>query len=270
MYLQIQMISFSQFLEEAIRFAKGKDNDYFFRNYAIITFNKGDISKYKVEGNTAGLWSHACKHLNQIDWPFVQNIVKQVKQTLIQYVKEDNHPRSYEFNMFSKDKKKVDGDPKKLIAKAPYASIINFLDMINDKVMLKHQLAPIEEKCVKYLEALGDRYGHFIEQIIAKSEDVDKIERDQDKIKMLETSNFICFNTRNDNSDVYNKIFLDVANNLMVIKTGPSVNTCYQLGRGGLSRKEFFKNVIEHPMRERGFLKPATARAMHEVAGIQD
>lgn len=47
---------------------------------------KGDVSKYKVEGKTAGLWGHACKHLNQIDWPFVQNVVKQVKQTLIQYV----------------------------------------------------------------------------------------------------------------------------------------------------------------------------------------
>lgn len=81
--------NFTDFLCEAIKFAKGKDNDYFFHNYAIITFNKGDVSKYKVEGKTAGLWGHACKHLNQIDWPFVQNVVKQVKQTLIQYVKED-------------------------------------------------------------------------------------------------------------------------------------------------------------------------------------
>lgn len=262
--------NFTDFLCEAIKFAKGKDNDYFFHNYAIITFNKGDVSKYKVEGNTAGLWSHACKHLNQIDWPFVQNVVKQVKQTLIQYVKEDNHPRTYEFSMFDRNKKKVEGDPKKLIAKDPYSSIINFLDMINDKVMLKKPLAPIEEKCVKFLEALGDRYGQFIEDVVKKGVDVDQIERDEDKIKALETENYICFNTRNDNSDVYNKIYLDVKDNIMVIKTGPMVNTCYQLGRGGLSRKEFFKHVIENPMHERGFLKPATARAMHEVAGIED
>lgn len=52
--------NFTDFLCEAIKFAKGKDNDYFFHNYAIITFNKGDVSKYKVEGKTAGLWSHAC------------------------------------------------------------------------------------------------------------------------------------------------------------------------------------------------------------------
>lgn len=106
--------------------------------------------------------------------------------------------------------------------------------------------------------------------MVKKGVDVDQIERDEDKIKALETENYICFNTRNDNSDVYNKIYLDVKDNIMVIKTGPMVNTCYQLGRGGLSRKEFFKHVIENPMHERGFLKPATVRAMHEVAGIED
>lgn len=96
--------------------------------------------------------------------------------------------------------------------------------------------------------------------MVKKGVDVDQIERDEDKIKALETENYICFNTRN----------VDVKDNIMVIKTGPMVNTCYQLGRGGLSRKEFFKHVIENPMHERGFLKPATARAMHEVAGIED
>lgn len=106
--------------------------------------------------------------------------------------------------------------------------------------------------------------------MVKKGVDVDQIERDEDKIKALETENYICFNARNDNSDIYNKIYLDIKNNIMVIKTGPMVNTCYQLGRGGLSRKQFFKHVIEIPMRERGFLKPATARAMHEVAGIED
>lgn len=66
------------------------------------------------------------------------------------------------------------------------------------------------------------------------------------------------------------KIQTCIIRSIMVIKTGPMVNTCYQLGRGGLSRKQFFKHVIENPMRERGFLKPATARAMHEIAGIED
>lgn len=263
------MISFSDFLFEAIKFARGKDNDYFFHNYAIITFNKGDVSKYKVEGKTAGLWSHACKHMNQIDWPFVQNVVKQVKQTLIQYVREDNHPRTYEFNMFDRDKKKVDGDPKKLIAKAPYASIINFLDMINDKVQLKQPLAPIEEKCVKFLDVLGDKYGEFIENVIEKCVDIDTNDGDQNKYDAIEKNNYICFGARNDESTVYNKIYLDIQGNIMIIKTGPMVNTCYQLGRGGLSKQQFLKVVIENPMCDRGFLKPSTARTMHEIAGIE-
>lgn len=49
------MLSFIEFLQEKINFAKGRDNDFFYHNYAIITLVKGDINKYKVEGKTAGL-----------------------------------------------------------------------------------------------------------------------------------------------------------------------------------------------------------------------
>lgn len=44
------MLSFIEFLQEKINFAKGRDNDFFYHNYAIITLVKGDINKYKVEG----------------------------------------------------------------------------------------------------------------------------------------------------------------------------------------------------------------------------
>ena len=37
------MLSFIEFLQEKINFAKGRDNDFFYHNYAIITLVKGDI-----------------------------------------------------------------------------------------------------------------------------------------------------------------------------------------------------------------------------------
>ena len=90
------MPDFKHYLLEAIKFKTGKDDDFFFDNYAIVTFGKNDIDKYKVEGRTAGLWSHACKHLDEVDKQFVDNIVAQVKRTMIQYVEDDNHPRTLE------------------------------------------------------------------------------------------------------------------------------------------------------------------------------
>ena len=131
------MFAFKDYLIEAIRFSKGRDNDFFDNQFAIVTFNKGDINKYKVEGRTAGLWSHACKHLDEIDKQFVDNIVQQVKRTLIDYIEQDNHPKAYEFNYFNNNKKKVSGDPLTLIKQASRASIINFLDLVNDKYQLK-------------------------------------------------------------------------------------------------------------------------------------
>ena len=44
-------------------------------------------------------------------------------------------------------------------------------------------------KLDNFLEALGDRYGQFIEDVVKKGVDVDQIERDEDKIKALETEN---------------------------------------------------------------------------------
>ena len=58
------MLSFKEYLSEDVRFANGKDGDYFYDKFALVTFTRNDKREYKIEGKTAGPQSHACKHLD--------------------------------------------------------------------------------------------------------------------------------------------------------------------------------------------------------------
>ena len=254
---------FTQYLLEALKFKTGKDDDFFFDNYAIITFGKNDIDRYKVEGRTAGLWSHACKHLDEVDKQFVDNVVAQVKRTLIQYVEDDNHPKTYEVNYFNRDGNKVTGSEKDLVARASRASIINFLDMVNDKVQLDKTLAPIESKMVKYLKSLGNRYGEIIEQKIEQAVDIDKIESIDDKKKAIDESNVITFYIRRQfTNEVDTKIYLDLKTHIIIVQTYGSVNTMYHYSNSGTTRKDLLKAFMSRFMKNASIIKPSTRSAI--------
>lgn len=258
------MPDFKHYLLEAIKFKTGKDDDFFFDNYAIVTFGKNDIDKYKVEGRTAGLWSHACKHLDEVDKQFVDNIVAQVKRTMIQYVEDDNHPRTYEVNYFNKDGNKISGSEKDLVNKASRASIINFLDMVNDKVQLEKQLAPIESKMVKFLKALGDRYAQIIEDKINKAVNIDSIESIEDKKKAIDDNAIITFYIRRRfiRSEVDTKIYLDLVNHILIVQTNGYVNTMYQYNNSGDSKMSMLKAFVNRFMRNASIIKPSTRSAI--------
>lgn len=256
------MLSFKTYFLESIKFAKGKDNDFFNRQFAIITFNKGDINNYKVEGRTAGIWSHACKHLDEIDSAFVDNIIQQIKRTLIDYVEQDNHPKAYEFNYFNSDKKIVKGDPLTLVKQASRASIINFLDLVNDKYQLKKELSPIEQKMIKFLEKLGDQYGKHIQTMIDKATNIDRLESDQAKYDAFAKENVIEFSIIGLlNGERPMKIFLDIPHNYIIIKTGEFVNTMYKVDYRGSGRKALLNAFNKKVLRNARFANRSTYRA---------
>lgn len=256
------MQSFKQYFLESIKFAKGKDNDFFNRQFAIITFNKGDINKYKVEGRTAGIWSHACKHLDEIDKQFVDNVVQQVKRTLIDYVEQDNHPKAYEFNYFDDRKKPVKGDPLTLVKQASRASIINFLDLVNDKFQLKQDLSPIEKKMIKYLETLGDKYGSYIQAMIDKAVNIDRLNTDQQKYDAFESENVIEFSIIGLlGNERPMRVFLDLKHDYIIIKTGEYVNTMYKVNYKGTGRKALLNAFNHKVMANARFANQSTYRA---------
>lgn len=259
------MINWEQTLLEALQFAKGRDNDFVADSYAIITFNKGDIKDYKIEGKTAGLWSHACKHLDEIDKQFVDNIVQQVRNLMIEYIDQDNHPKSYEFNYYNGSKRVVKGDPETLAKRATRASIINFLDLVNDKVILQRKLAPIEAKCVKYLKALGRRYGQLLADTVHKAFDIDAV-RGVDK-KRLELNRQPIVGFEIDHSKINGKvmIYLDVKNELIIIKTDDEYNTMYRVNYQGSGRIAMYKAFDRKVMKSARFKDYQTGQAFNSL-----
>jgi len=263
------MSDFISMIEEALRFAKGKDDDFFNKQFAIITVNKGDINKYKVEGRTAGIWSHACKHLSEIDQEFVDNIIQQVKRTLIDYVDQDNHPKAYELNYFNNQGTKEEGDPLAMVKKASKASIINFLDLVNDKVQLHDKLSPIEEKMVKFLETLGQRYGAYIEAMMEKAEDIDRLTGVDAKYKAFSSGRIISFNIIGLlGNDRPMKVYLDLVHDFIIIKTGEFVNTMYKVNYKGSGRKALLRAFNYKVMKNARFANVDTYRAFSDLLDL--
>jgi len=258
-------MNFKDLLEESIRFAKGKDDDFYYKNYAIVTFTPGDLKKYKVEGKTAGLWSHACKHLSEIDPGFVNNIIRQVKQTIEKYVEDENHPKNYELNLQDQNGKEVSGSEKTLLSRITNASIINFLDLVNDKYQLRQELTPIEKKMVKFLDALGTKYGEFIENVLKKAVDVDQFKHDEEKENAIKKNRYIAFTVVNNTSGRQQKITLDTKYHILIISTGSTVNTCFQISNSGNSVQGLLRVVKNRIMKHSRCFYNDTTRVISNI-----
>ena len=223
------MLKFTEWstLDEAIKFARGKDGDFFYDRKQILTLKKGDKDQYRVEGRTAGLWSHAIKHLEEVRPEFVANIIKQIKSTLVEYVKSGRAPDDFEVRYFSTDTTSKVKEPLKLINKAPQAAIINLLDLINDKAMLKKSLSEIEEKLVKYIKALADEYASVIERHMKEAVDLDSLRDTSAVRKTLDSSKTVSFYVTSFNKEM--RIYLNFRERFFIITEADGVHTGFQI-----------------------------------------
>lgn len=223
------MLKFTEWstLDEAIKFARGKDNDFFYDRKQLLTLKKGDKDQYRVEGRTAGLWSHAIKHLEEVRPEFVANVIKQIKNTLVDYVKSGKAPSDFEVRYFSTENTSKIKEPLKLINKAPQAAVINLLDLINDKAMLKKPLSEIEEKLLKYIKALADEYAGVIEGHIQEATALDGL-RDtraiRDAILKAKTVSFYV-----SSFDKEMRIYLNFKERFFIITEADGVHTGFQI-----------------------------------------
>ena len=241
------------------RFANGKDGDYFYDRFALITFTRNDKREYKVEGKTAGLQSHALKHLSELDAEFVSNIITQIKNTMVKYVEEGNHPKEYEFRYFKSEKIELKGDPLKLINQAPKEAVINFLDMVNDKVMLRKPLAPIEEKMKKFLKTIADKYMEYIMNFMDSAVALDSINYESACVDAIKENSTVYFYVQRNGRDI--KVYLNFANRFMILSSNGAVNTGFQLSGTTPTRQSVIKSFLD---RFRGcrFYKPNTLRSL--------
>lgn len=261
----IQMQSYYEYIPESVKFAVGKDGDYFYDKYALVTFTRNDKRDYKVEGKTAGLQSHACKHLSEIRPEFVNNIVTQVKNTLSQYIADANHPKDYEFKYYKDFRTEVRGDPQKLLNQAPREAIINFLDLVNDKVMMRRPLAPIEQKMRKYLSVMGDEYMKAINSFMDSAVNLDEIPYEEQAIHDIRTNATVCFWIERMGRDI--KVYLNFANRFMILRSYNVVNTGFQLSNTTPDRRSVIGTFLRRFARDSRFYKQSTYRALKTFTG---
>ena len=227
MYTDVLKFSDWRVLDEAIRFARGKDGDFFYDRKQLLTLRKGDKEQYRVEGRTAGLWSHAIKHLEEVRPEFVANIIKQIKNTLVDYVKSGKAPDDFEVRYFSTETTSKVKEPLKLINKAPQAAVINLLDLINDKAMLNKPLTEIEEKLVKYIKALADEYASVIERHMKEAVSLDGL-RDVSAVRRaINDAKTISFYATSFNKEM--RIYLNFKERFFIITEADGVHTGFQI-----------------------------------------
>ena len=258
------MLSFKEYLSEDVRFANGKDGDYFYDKFALVTFTRNDKREYKIEGKTAGVQSHACKHLDEIRPDFVNDIITQVKNTLAKYITDENHPKDYEFKYYKDQRTEVRGDPLKLLNQAPREAIINFLDLVNDKVMLRKELAPIEQKMKKYLVAMGEEYLKALNSFMDSAVNIDDIPYEEQAKHDIRTNATICFWVERNGRDI--KVYLNFANRFMILRSYNVVNTGFQLSNTTPDRKSVISTFLKRFGTGMRFYKPNTYRVLKSFA----
>lgn len=275
--------SFKQQLLEAIKFVAGKDDDYFYRKYGLITVTKDGSSQYKLTPGkrTAGLEGHAVKHLIEIDREYVSKIFYNVKKTLIEHIKNNDKEAVIAVYKDGRRRPLKPEDDKQLIdsiKKAPFFSIANTLDMINDKLQEGVSLSPLEQQLTKYLDNLGDRYGLYIEQAIKKAVDIDKI-KDQQQIEDLLVGDGVVtfkgefFKFKDSERGHNQQVYLDLDKQVIMFTDTRGVHSAFRIGTdlqdrtdpGKMSKAAFiaeYKHKYEDRVR---YFEQRTMRAIDEV-----
>lgn len=239
--------AFIKSLSEGVQFVPGRDDDYYYDNFQLITFNRNDVRNYKVEGKTAGIESHACKHLDEMDPDFVNSIIQQVRQTMVEYVKNGNYPKSYEFNYFDgyfKMDRSATTNPIKAINTAPREAVINFLDLVNDKRLNRKELTPIESKMTKYLDALGKRYNEYIQTVIAQAKSLDVSNYPNVIRSLIKDSPIIKFGVTHNRGNKDMIIYLDFAHSTICMRETDGVHTCFRVDGSFSSKNAFIQTVM--------------------------
>ena len=183
-------MKFHNFLLES--FKKGRDFDYPGDKNTVLVFDKN--AKYKKEGKTHGLMSHAIKHLHEFNPTFINNINNKTKQ-LIKNIQL--------FSLVRNSIKEID------INSITDDILINTYDYINDKIENKENLLDIEEKIHKYIiEPIKNEYSKILQNFKTSSIDVDKlnIKEINDLLKSKKTIRF----TVHDNNGKQNIFYFNL------------------------------------------------------------
>lgn len=147
-------------------FKDSADQDYpDGESYGVIFFNKDET--YKKEGMTHGLLSHAIKHLKEFVPQFVQSITNEMQKflkTKTCYFYKEGKIQEVSNYTFSED------------------TILNTLDMINDKIMFNKPLYPEEKLLYAGSLRLEKKFKEIINFLTQDATFIDNNNTDKNQI----------------------------------------------------------------------------------------
>ena len=219
------MISFKEFIlnEASFKFSKGKDQDYTVDPSRVLVFSEKEPENYEVIGKTHGQMSHAIKHLLEFEPEFVSKIVSKAKYKIEQFI--NNNP-SYFCKIWDEIRGFSEYSGLEALRKSNNLTILNTLDVLNDKNQSKIQLLPIENKLKPLAYDLEKKYNQIISSKIDNAVDLNKNLSKEKLVSLIKTSDIITFKAESSiapNLDVWidftDQSFIIGNNNKNIIKT---------------------------------------------------
>lgn len=237
------MKSFLKYIEEAIQFQKGKDQDYLSGLYTVIFFSQSGPNEYKQTGKTHGIESHALKHLKEFKPSVVTQLLGETKDIIKKSVKDG----TCKFvGLYKRNGKWLSTDVDEIFTRVSDKALINTLDVINDKVIKKDHLLPIEQKLNGILTKFEEVYQKEIELRLKKAYDLSTLKTEEEIKNVISKNPIIKF----DGSDkgvekVYCLGMKDSA--MIILSDNGTVRTMYKITKNPVPRKDvistFFRKM---------------------------
>lgn len=206
-------------LYEEFIFHKSKDEDNP-GNKQVIIFD--DSEKYTEEGDTHGSLSHAIKHYGEFYPDKLSSILNDAlnfiksKSDIILNNTKDNEPIA----KGEEAKKQINAN-----------SVLNTLDLINDKILNKQELTEEEKEIQeKFLNKLNTEYNDLVTEYIEKSVDIEG--KSQEEIqKLISSKTKLRFKGTYKGTPI--EYILDPTNTGMLAKSGDNVSTLFRIDKKG-------------------------------------
>lgn len=232
------MKRFLKYLEEQKRFAKGRDVDFTVDDKYVLCFNEKDKDTYHQTGDkTHGAESHALKHLGEFDSSFMREVMTSAMNHAVEFIKKN--PDHF-CGILSSKGVYVATERSKVLEKVDPYIVGNTLDLINDRVMTKKTLLPIERDLTSYTKKIKDRYVGIIDDKMKKAIDLDKI-KEEELSNAIKNAKIIKFDGW---QGVAQEYYLDFTDNSIIICTPDYIRTLYRFDRDASSKKDVIRNFF--------------------------
>jgi len=231
-----------------VDFSASKDRDFPSKGFAeglgtdeVVLFDERE--KYRIEGQTHDMVSHAIKHVISLDRSLVDSVVTKVKNIL------KNQENIIIRNFYGKPIAVGEEAVKRLNLN----NIINTFDRLHDKMINKYPLHDIEKKLIPLMNLLTNRYQKEISKF-GDNLDIDRSFFSDIKLKdKMKEGRVVRFQSTNSHGKSYYYYFNYIDNTIMVREALGS-------GREGKILTMF---VIDE-------LNPSTGKSMRYISNLRD